>query len=484
MNQDPDIVRRANRELLRSYARESFYGFYRLAFPSLAPETSFSPSPHFRVLSQALEKVATGESRRLLIAIPPRHGKSILASVALPAWILGRDPTRKIICASYGEQLSKDFSTRFRDLLYSPNYRAVFPGAEVDAGGASLAEVRMSAKGYRLATTVQGPATGKGAHCIIVDDPFKASEASSESVRNGVYDWFKGSLMTRFDKPAEGAMIVVQQRLHQDDLIGRLRDEGGWDYLDMPGECIERKVYDLGDGESWVFKPGDLLFEERFNKAALEQLYWDLGEVQYNAQILQRPSPPGGLIFKLKHFQRYETLPRAYEAIVQSWDPAIVDTETAAFTVCTTWGILGRKLYLIHVFRKRLDFYKIEPAIMHMKEKHNAGAVIVEVSGVGRAIGDALLKREGSRRWFYWHDPELGKVERALAQTPKIERKRVYLPVSAPWLETFEAEVATFPNSKFADQVDSMVQFLYAFDRRVSFVLNLTAYRDRREQPF
>ena len=137
----------------------------------------------------------------------------------------------------------KIFRTRFRDLLYSPNYQAVFPGAEVDAGGASLAEVRMSAKGYRLATTVQGPATGKGAHCIIVDDPFKASEASSESVRNSVYDWFKGSLMTRFDKPAEGAMIVVQQRLHQDDLIGRLRDEGGWDYLDMPGECVEQKAF-------------------------------------------------------------------------------------------------------------------------------------------------------------------------------------------------------------------------------------------------
>ena len=117
--------------------------------------------------------------------------------------------------------------------------------------------------------------------------------------------------MTRFDKPAEGAMIVVQQRLHQDDLIGRLRDEGGWDYLEMPGECVERQVFDLGDGETWVFNPGDLLFEERFNRAALEQLFWDLGEGPYNAQILQRPSPPGGLLFKLKHFQRYEKPPKS-----------------------------------------------------------------------------------------------------------------------------------------------------------------------------
>ncbi len=325
---------------------------------------------------------------------------------------------------------------------------------QIDAGGASLAEVRTNAKGYRLATTVQGPATGKGAHFTIVDDPFKAAEAASESTRNAVYDWFKGSLMTRFDKPAEGAMVVVQQRLHQDDLIGRLRDEGGWEYLEMPGECVERQVFDLGDGETWAFNPGDLLFEERFNRAALEQLFWDLGEGPYNAQILQRPSPPGGALFKLKHFQRYETAPLRYEAIHQSWDPAIVDTETAAFSVCTTWGIIGRKLYLLDVLRKRLDFHKIEPAILHMKEKYNASSVVLETSGVGIAIGNALVQRPGARSWLHPHDPKLGKVERAIAQTPKIERKRVYLPVSAPWLETFESEVATFPMSKYADQVE------------------------------
>ena len=299
---DPNEFRRHQRELLRAHAHTSLYGFYRLVFPALAPEASFSSAPHFRVLARALEKVGTGETRRLLIAIPPRHGKSILASVALPAWILGHDPTRKIICASYGDQLSKDFSNRFRDLLWSPKYQAIFPGMQIDAGGASLAEVRTNAKGYRLATTVQGPATGKGAHFIVVDDPFKAAEAASELTRNAVYDWFKGSLMTRFDKPAEGAMVVVQQRLHQDDLIGRLRDEGGWEYLEMPGECIERQVFDLGDGESWQFNPGELLFEERFNRAALEQLFWDLGEGQYSAQILQRPSPPGGRAVQAQAF--------------------------------------------------------------------------------------------------------------------------------------------------------------------------------------
>ena len=480
MKHDANEIRRAHREALRDYARNNFYGFYRLGFPALAPEASFSSAPHYRVLARALEKVATGETRRLLIAIPPRHGKSILASVALPAWILGRDPTRKIICASYGEQLSKDFSNRFRDLLWSPQYESVFPDTRIDAGGASLSEVRTSAKGYRLATTVDGPATGKGAHFVIVDDSLKAAEAASEVARNSVYDWSKGSLMTRFDKPAEGAMVVVQQRLHQDDLIDRLRDEGGWDYLEMPGECMQRQTFDLGDGETWDFEPGDLLFPERFDKAALDQLFWDLGEGPYNAKILQQPSPPGGALFKLKHFQRYEQAPKRCEAIVQSWDPAIVDTETAAFSVCTTWAIIGQKLYLVDVFRKRLEFHQIEPAILSMREKYNASAVVIEVSGVGRAIGNSLLKREGTRTWMQPVDPKLGKLERAMAQTPKIERKRVYLPVSAPWLETFENEIASFPMSKFADQVDSMVHFLGFLDLRNRWTIDLTAYRYQR----
>ena len=330
--------RHGQRPRLRSLARERFFPFYRLMFPTLAPEATFSGALHFRVLAQALERIATGENRRLLIAIPPRHGKSLFASVAFPAWLLGQDPMRKIICASYGDQLSRDFSNRFRELLSSRAYQAPFPNALIAPNGASLSEVRMISKGYRLATTVQGPVTGKGADIIIIDDPIKAVEAASEAARNAVYDWCKGSLMTRFDNPAEGAMVVVMQRLHQDDLIGRLRDDGGWEYLAMPGEFSERTVYDLGDGERWTLSPGDLLYPERFDRAALDQLEFDLGEAQFNAQILQRPTPPGGALIKLKHFQRYETLPPAYEAIVQSWDPAIVDTETAAFSVCTTWG--------------------------------------------------------------------------------------------------------------------------------------------------
>ena len=323
--------------------------------------------------------------------------------------------------------------------------------------------MRTTEKGYRLGTSINGVVTGKGANYIIIDDPMKAVDANSETTRNAIYDWCKTSLMSRFDKPSEGRMVVLMQRLHMDDLIGRLRDEGGWTLLEMPGEAVTTQTFDVGQNEEWDFEPGDLLYPEMFTKKDLAQLRFDLGEAAYSAQILQQPTPPGGALFKMKHFQRYDQRPPWFEAIVQSWDPAMVDAETAAYSVCTTWGVVGRKVYLLDVFRKRIDFYQVPPAIRSMKDKHKANFVILETTGLGLPIGNALCVPHRPK-WLLGIDPDLGKIERAIAQTPKIERKRVYLPTTAPWLATFEAEVAAFPFSKYADQVDSMVHFLHAFD--------------------
>jgi predicted phage terminase large subunit-like protein len=480
---DAKDLRAEARADLRRWARESLFPFYRLLSPILVPEEKFIDAKHFRVLVRALEKVESGETPRLLISIPPRHGKSRLASVAFPAWLLGRDPSTKIICASYGQELADDFARRTRELMRSEVYATVFPGSKLEVGGTALSELRTTAKGYRLGTSVNGVVTGKGANYIIIDDPMKAADASSDTARNSVNEWVKSTLMSRFDKPAEGRMIVIMQRLHMDDLIGRLRDEGGWTILEMPGEAIEHQEFDIGGGKAWNFAPGDLLYPESFDRAALDQLKHDLGEAAYSAQILQRPAAPGGALFKMKHFQRYDALPPYCERIVQSWDTAVVDTETAAFSVCTTWGISGYKLYLIDVFRKRLDFFQLDKAILSLRKKYNAGFVVLEISGAAKALAEQLIKHEDARSWLIGTDPKLGKEERAMAQTPKVERKRIYLPKNAPWLTTFEDEVAQFPYSKYADQVDSMVHFLHAFDRPNKINKGLSAFQDWPKNP-
>lgn len=483
-HQCPDEARRFARAEIREKARNSFYDFYRLMAPSVVPEGAFVEARHFRVLARALERVVTGETRRLLVAIPPRHGKSRLASVALPAWILGRDPSARIVCASYGQDLANDFARRSRELIRFDDYKAVFPETLLEPGGAALEELRTTKSGYRLATSVSGILTGKGADYALIDDPMKAADAQSEPARNAVYDWVASTLMSRFDKPGQSRIVVIMQRLHQDDLIGRLRDDGGWTVLAMPSEATERQEFDLGNGKTWVFLPGDLLFPDRFDQAALEQMRSELGESGYNAQILQRPVPPGGALFKLKHFQRYEEQPPYYEKIVQSWDTAMVDNETAAYTVCTTWKIWRYKLYLVDVFRKRLDFLQVEKAMLALREKYKANFVLLEISGPARSIANSLLKHHGGRSWLVWTDPKDGKVERATAQTPRLERKRVYLPMKAPWLETFESEVAQFPHGKYADQVDSMVHFLRAFDNRNRITRDLRAFEKWPEVKF
>ncbi len=485
MSDRSDAFRRSGRDRVRQLASESLYAFFRATFGVTEPGATFIDAKHSRVLARALEKVATGETKRLLIAIPPRHGKSLLGSVVFPCWLMGHDPALRIIAASYGDQLAKDFSLKSRLLLQSEIFSSIFPDMELHPNGQALDKLMTSAGGYRRSTSIGGVLTGMGADIAIVDDPIKASDAGSELVRNAAYEWFKTSLMSRFDKPAEARIVIIAQRLHQDDLIGRLKDDGGWTVLEMPSESWREEVYDLGDGQEWVFKPGDLLFPERFDHEVLKQVLHDLGEGPYSAQMLQRPMPAGGALFKLKHFQRYETLPPRFqiERIVQSWDPAFTDGETNAYTVCTTWFISGRKLYLVDVFRQRLEFPKLTPKILELRDKFRANQVVLEVSGIGKAIQQSLRHLQRDGRWLYCTEPTLGKVERATVQTPKIERGRVFLPVRADWLETFEAEILSFPHSRYADQVDSMVHFLYALDQR-DILQELSAYENNPRQPF
>jgi predicted phage terminase large subunit-like protein len=482
MNVNAARFRRSQRDLVRIQVRENFYAFFRFIFQVLAPGVEFIDAPHYRVIATALQAMVTGEVRRQLIAVPPRHGKSLLSSVALPAWILGRNPSAKFIAASYGDQLAKDFALRTRDVMMSPQYRSVFPETVLQPGGSALEELRTTTKGFRLATSVGGVITGKGAHFAVIDDAIKASDANSDIARNAAYEWIKASLMSRFDKPKDGRVLVIGQRLHQDDPIGRLRDEG-WPILEMPGEAIVQQQFDLGDGEIWDFQPGDLLFEEMFDHEALEQLRFDLGNA-YHPQILQRPSPAGGFVFKLKHIPRYERLPpRAkIEKIVQSWDPAFVDNDGNAFAVCTTWAISHLDVYLVDVFRKRLSYHQLTPAILSLREKHNAQVVIIETSGLGKAVAEELSRLHGGHHWLVTYEPTLGKVERAIAETPKFERKHVHFPVSAPWLEPLENEFATFPMGKYKDQVDSTVQFLHALDLPTKVTLNLSAYPQWRHR--
>ncbi len=449
------------RAKLRAAARDDFYLFYTMVYPEIDPNTPFSKSPHFRALAAAFEKVITGETPYLCVTLPPRYGKSMIGSVALPAYMLGRDPGARIICGSYAGDVARRFAKQTRQLMISPVFTDIF-GDVLEKKDGPVSDLNTIGQGYRLATSVDGMATGRGANIIIVDDPLKAADGNSAAIRETAHEWLRSTLMSRFDPGGQPRMIVIMQRLHQDDPVGRLMTEDGWTLLEMPAHVLAPTTYDIGHGKVWTPKVGEALFPEGVSLERLAERRVAMGVAAFNAQFLQRPELPGGALFKMKHIQRYDP-PRPYrhkiEMIVQSWDPAISENDNAAYSVCTTWAICGKDLYLLDVFRRRMEYPRLTHAILSLQKTHRAHKVIIEATGIGGAVWQDVRRKAKDPTIFVRVNPKQGKVERATIQLPRFENRRVYLPNEAPWLEAFENEVAAFPLGKYADQVDLMVQF-------------------------
>lgn len=440
--------------------------FVERSFYELNPGAEYHYGHHIRAICHKLEHVFQGKTRRLLILMPPRHLKSHCATVAFPAWVLGRDPTKRIVAISYGASLSETFSRQSRHLMQTEWYRAVFPDLQIDPAKASVEELLTTLGGQRLSTSVGGPLTGKGGDILIIDDPLKADEASSEARREAIWDWFNSTAMTRLNSPKEGSIIVLAQRLHEDDLPGRFIATGDWEVLELPAiETREREIQ-LTDDLTWTRVPGEILLPDHMGREELDQYRRSMGSRAYDAQYQQTPSPAGGNIIRPEWFGTIPAgLRRAdYEAVIQSWDPAAVPGDSNDYSVCTTWGLLGNHVDLLDVHRAQYLQPDLIRAAAKLRQFWNPNLLIVEAVGGGRGVYDHLHRQNRIGIWA--HKPRQGKDERMALQSPKLEDRQVRLPQSATWREVFIAEVAAFPNGKHDDQVDSMSQALFALDCR------------------
>ncbi len=435
---------------------------------------------HLYAIAYALERVERGEIRRLAIAAPPRSLKSFLASAAFPAWVLGRNPRRRIVTASYSLDLAHSFALQTLRIVKEPWFHNVFPGVWLDPQRASVDEMRTLQGGYRITTSVGGTLTGKGGNIFIIDDPLKAGEADSEAARAAAREWFKTTVASRLDNPAKDAIVLVQQRLHVDDLFGLVQELGGWTLLELPAIWTKSEVIPIEDSLEWLPKPGNLLEPDRIGEDDLARLKKEMGTANFQAQYQQQPESPAGNLVKMEWFGRYDQAPSpdAFEAIVQSWDTAMVPGEGNDYSVCTTWGILGMRLYLLHVFRAQLNYPDLHKELNALRDRYAAVFVVVEKMGSGVSLCQDL--RQGGAQWIAPLGPEGGKISRLPHESAKIEAGMVLLPKNAPWLKAFEAEVAQFPHGRHDDQVDSMSQFLRALDFRPYILHRLSMYAGRR----
>jgi hypothetical protein len=211
--------------VLQAFLRNEFRAFVHKVFMTLSPGQAYVHTWHIEAIAWLLERVRCGAVKRLIINMPPRSLKSIMASVAFPAFVLGLDPSRRIICVSYSGDLARKHSNDFRAVLEAPWYRRTFPNARIGQYKNSEAEIELTERGFRLATSVGGTLTGRGGDIIIVDDPLKPDDALSETKRSAANQWFTNTLLSRLDDKRTGAIVVVMQRVHMDDLTGFLTEQ-------------------------------------------------------------------------------------------------------------------------------------------------------------------------------------------------------------------------------------------------------------------
>src|SRR3989442_3125232 len=250
--------------------------------------------------------VMGGTIKGLIASVPPSNLKSIVFSVALPAFLLGRDPTNRIICVSYSGELAVKHANDFRAVMTAEWYRRVFPATKISREKDTQYETMTTARGYRYATSLHGTLTGRGADLIVLDDPQKPDEALSEAHRNSAGQWFDTTLLSRLDSKSDGAVVIVMQRLHEDDLAGRLFGKGGWEHLKIAAIAEKEERITVGRRRIHKRTAGTVIDSRRESLEDLEHLRQSMGELFFSAQYQQEPIPLAGNLIKAEWVQQYD----------------------------------------------------------------------------------------------------------------------------------------------------------------------------------
>jgi len=449
------------KEIVAALCRKDLTAFVYAAWPIVYPGRPFVPNWHIEVVCHHLQAVVTGQAaNKLVLNQPPRSLKSFIVSICLPAWVLGQDPSRSVIVASYADGLSSKFSRECRMLMESPFYKRVFPGT-VLSGKITEAEFETTQNGGRLMTSVGGTLTGRGADLLIVDDPMKAQDAYSALEHQRVADWFDTTAFTRRNS-TDSPVIVTQQRLHENDLSGHLI-EPGWPALVLSAQAAKKEQYEMAGGHIYVRKAGELLQPGRDSLDELLLIKQQVGGHRFAAQYQQDPLPSEGNIVKTHYIKRYDVLPACVRRpeVVITVDPASKPGEHNDYTAVVVSLITRHEVYVLECMRGHWTNNQIQTRVAGLAERYTANLIIVEDTAIGPALVQDL--RAKLRTPTVAQSPKGTKEDRLWARVGLFEAGKVLLPIDQPWSADFEAELLGFPGAKHDDQVDALVLALDRF---------------------
>lgn len=411
----------------------------------------FQCPDHIARLINMLQKVEKGEIKRLMIFMPPRHGKSMTASIYFPAWYHGRNPDKFIMEITYSQEFANGFGAAVRNQLEDELFQDIFPRCRLSQDTKAKNHYITSAGGAYYATGLGGPITGRGANILIVDDPIKnRKEAESKAHKENIKEFYRAVAYTRLEPNA--AIIIIQTRWHEDDLSGWLLKESSkenWTVINFPA---------ISDSN----KP---LWPERYPLERLHEIKKIVGEYEWASLYQQQPSMKSGNIIKREWWDYYDIAPKEFDKKIQSWDMTFKKGIENDYVVGQVWGAIGAKRYLLDQIRAKMSFTEARNAFIYLTKKHpTATAKLIEDTANGPAIIDSL-KNEVTG--IIPVKPQGDKVVRAYAITPIIEAGNVFLPKPEyqNWVYGFIDRCAMFPSVDHDDEIDAMSQALSYLER-------------------
>ena len=460
----------------KELAQEKFMSFVKQVWPN------FIHGYHHEEMAKAFERVASGEVKRLIINMPPRHTKSEFASYLLPAWFLGKFPSKKVIQTSHTAELAVGFGRKVRNLVDSEVYKTIFPGVGLQADSKAAGRWATNSGGDYFAIGVGGAVTGKGADILIIDDPHSEQEAALSETNPEIYDktyeWYTSGPRQRL-QPG-GSIIMVMTRWSKKDLTGQVlksamqRDTGeDWEVIEFPA----------------LWEDDTPLWPEFWSQKELLALREELPIGKWMAQYMQQPTSEVSAIIKREWWKIWEeNHPPPCDFMIQSWDTAFLKSERADYSACTTWGVFYKdddtglpqaNIILLNAFKKRMEFPELKKRAFDEYQEWNPDSLIIEAKASGAPLVFEL-RAMGLPVQEYTPSKGNDKISRLNAVADIFASGRVWVPETR-WAEELVEEVASFPSGEHDDLVDSMSQAIMRF-RRGGFLRLASDYEDEPQQ--
>lgn len=460
-----------NKNIFNAILRQDLKSFVVKVFNEISPNDKFLDNWHIDVICYALQNMINNQNNRLIVNIPPRYMKSIICSVALPAFLLGINPKVNIICVSYSDDLSSKFANDCLHILQTKWYQDLFPNTILNARRRSIDDFETTAGGGRMATSIGGTLTGRGADWLIIDDPLKPSDAVSDTQREKVNDWYRSTLYSRLNDKNNGKILLIMQRLHQNDLSGYLLSSmSSFQHLCLPvlAEKDEKwRIYSPFSQKEREFirKKGEPLHSAREGIQTIEDLRKSLGVYSFAGQYMQRPVPLEGGLIKENWLHYYNIVPQRFKKIILSWDTASKTGETNAYSALVVLGVdADKKILILNCYRDRLEFPDLIRKVVqiHLKTKNlypmaKVETLIEEASSGIQAIQQ--IRANYGELKIVSIKPIQDKMSRLAGISSYIENGMCLFPQNKEaWWKDFRDELLTFPASTFKDQCDALSQ--------------------------